>query len=117
MLSGNGPELPMQVVQPYPTTLKRMASRLGSTPASCRYSVTTLEPGARLVFTHGCVLSPRSAAFLASRPAARSTDGFEVLVQLVMAAITTEPWCSGLSVPGGSATAVAVAPATSNGFD
>ena len=37
------------------------------------------------------VASPFSTAFLASRPAATITDGFEVLVQLVMAAITTEP--------------------------
>src|SRR6266853_6224872 len=34
---------------------------------------------------------PFSTAFLASRPAATITEGFEVLVQLVMAAITTEP--------------------------
>src|SRR5437773_9255118 len=36
---------------------------------------------------------PFSTAFLASRPAATITEGFEVLVQLVMAAITTEPSC------------------------
>jgi len=54
--------------------------------------VTTLEPGARLALTQGLVLSPFSTAFLASRPAASITDGFEVLVQLVMAAMTTEPW-------------------------
>ena len=53
--------------------------------------MTTFEPGARLVFTQGLVLSPFSTAFLASRPAATITDGFEVLVQLVMAAMTTEP--------------------------
>ena len=35
--------------------------------------------------------SPRSTAFLASRPAASMTLGLEVLVQEVMAAITTEP--------------------------
>jgi hypothetical protein len=34
----------------------------------------------------------RATAARASRPAAISTDGFEVLVQLVIAAITTEPW-------------------------
>ena len=33
--------------------------------------------------------SPRSTAFFASRPAAIITEGFEVLVQLVMAAMTT----------------------------
>ncbi len=41
--------------------------------------------------THGLVVSPRSTAFLASRPAATMTDGFDVLVQLVIAAMTTEP--------------------------
>src|SRR5262245_29914057 len=61
-----------------------------------RYSVTASEPGARLVLTHGLVCRPHSAAFFASKPAASMTDGFEVFVQLVMAAITTEPcdtWC------------------------
>ena len=53
--------------------------------------MTTIEPGASEVFTHGGTVSPFSTAFLASNPAATSTDGFEVLVQLVMAAITTLP--------------------------
>ena len=53
--------------------------------------MTTFEPGARLVLTHGLVARPRSTAFLASRPAATITEGFEVLVQLVIAAMTTEP--------------------------
>src|SRR5665213_3016255 len=53
--------------------------------------MTTLEPGARLVFTQGLEVRPRSTAFFATRPAAISTDGFEVLVQLVMAAMTTLP--------------------------
>ena len=35
--------------------------------------------------------SPASTAFLASSPAPIITDGFEVLVQLVMAAMTTDP--------------------------
>ena len=38
--------------------------------------------------------SPRSTAFLARSPAASMTDGFEVLVQEVMAAITTDPFRS-----------------------
>jgi hypothetical protein len=50
-----------------------------------------LEPGASEVLTHGFVTRPFSTAFLASRPAAIITDGLEVLVQLVMAAMTTEP--------------------------
>jgi hypothetical protein len=63
-------------------------------PASRRYSVTTRLPGASEVFTQGRVTRPRSTAFLATRPAPSMTDGFEVLVQLVMAAITTAPWRS-----------------------
>ena len=54
--------------------------------------MTTREPGARLVFTQGGVLSPRSTAFMASKPAATITSGLEVFVQLVIAAITTEPF-------------------------
>ena len=53
--------------------------------------MTTLEPGARLDFTHGLRERPRSTAFLARSPAATITDGFDVFVQLVIAAITTEP--------------------------
>jgi hypothetical protein len=56
--------------------------------------VTTWEPGARLVFTQGLFVRPRAAAFFANRPAAIKTDGFEVLVQLVIAAITTSPCVS-----------------------
>ena len=37
-------------------------------------------------------VSPFSTAFFATSPAATITDGFEVLVQLVIAAITTLPW-------------------------
>src|SRR5205823_6556242 len=42
---------------------------------------------------------PASTAFFASRPAPIITLGFEVLVQEVMAAITTEPWSSSKSSP------------------
>src|SRR5205085_2604875 len=38
--------------------------------------------------------------FWASSPAASITDGLDVFVQLVMAAMTTEPWCSGGSGAG-----------------
>src|SRR6266436_9140853 len=89
--SGSGPLLPMHVVQPYPTRLKPSWSRYDSRPAFRKYSVTTLEPGARLAFTHGRLDNPRSTAFLASRPAPIITLGLEVFVQLVMAAITTDP--------------------------
>ena len=53
-----------------------------------------MEPGARLVFTHGFGFRPHSTAFFATRPAASITEGFEVFVQLVIAAITTEPLSS-----------------------
>src|SRR3569623_232487 len=64
----------------------------GIRSALFKYSVTTFEPGARLVFTQGFTCKPRRTALRASSPAAISTDGLEVLVQLVMAALTTEPW-------------------------
>ena len=62
-----------------------------SSPASSRYSLATLEPGAKDVFTQGLRTSPSSLAFLASRPAATTLRGLEVLVQLVMAAMITAP--------------------------
>jgi len=56
-------------------------------------SPATREPGASEVFTHGLTSRPFSTAFLATRPAARSTLGFDVLVHDVMAATTTAPCC------------------------
>src|SRR5689334_12379721 len=53
--------------------------------------MTTLDPGAKLVLTHGLDFKPCSTAFFARRRAAISTEGFDVLVQLVIAAITTLP--------------------------
>src|SRR3546814_1552107 len=50
------------------------------------------DPGDKEVLTHGFTLRPRSTAFLARRPAASITDGLDVLVQLVIAAMTTWPW-------------------------
>src|SRR3982750_1273849 len=61
--------------------------------------MTTLDPGAREVLTHGLEARPRSTALRASSPAASITDGLEVLVQLVMAAITTCPWSRANRVP------------------
>jgi hypothetical protein len=49
------------------------------------------EPGASEVLMCGCTVRPASTAFLASRPAASITLGLLVLVQLVMAAISTSP--------------------------
>ena len=56
--------------------------------------MTTREPGASDALTSGLGLRPRSTAFFASRPAASMTDGLLVLVQLVMAAMSTLPWRS-----------------------
>ena len=61
-------------------------------PDFFKYSVTTLEPGASELFTHGLRVKPNSWAFLAKRPAPIITLGLLVLVQLVMAAITTAPF-------------------------
>src|SRR5919106_6187875 len=68
--------------------------------------MTTFEPGASVVFTHGLRDRPRSTAFLARSAAPTITLGFEVLVQLVMAAITTAPWSISHSVPSSSLTRI-----------
>src|SRR5204862_91213 len=73
-------------------------------PAALRYSVTTFEPGARLLFTHGLRVRPRSIAFFATRPAPIMTLGFDVFVQLVIAAITTAPWSSSSTPRSATAT-------------
>src|SRR5579875_3771214 len=56
--------------------------------------MTTLEPGASVVFTQGLRARPASTAFLASSAAPTMTDGLDVLVQDVIAAMTTAPWSS-----------------------
>src|SRR6184192_4073120 len=71
--------------------------------------MTTLEPGASVVFTHGLRFRPRSTAFLASSAAPTITCGLEVLVQDVIAAITTAPWSTSNGVPS--------APSTRTGFE
>ena len=69
--------------------------------------MTTFEPGASEVFTHGLDSRPRATALRASRPAAIITDGFDVFVHEVIAAITTCPWSSSVSVPSSSVSATA----------
>src|SRR4051794_16631734 len=78
--------------------------------------MTTLEPGANDVFTHGLRLRPRSTALRATRPAASITEGLEVFVHDVMAAIVTEPWSSTTSSPDARCTGVGVevAPVVAN---
>src|SRR3712207_1477166 len=68
--------------------------------------MTTLEPGARVVLTHGLRARPRSTALRASRAAPIMTCGLEVFVQDVMAAMTTAPWSSSYSVPSSPHTRV-----------
>src|ERR1700712_4813115 len=89
--SGSGPELPMQVVQPNPIRLKPTLSRSSCRPELERYSATTWLPGASEVFTHGLGVRPSAAALPANTPAPISTLGLDVLVQEVIAAITTSP--------------------------
>ncbi len=88
----NGPELPMHVVHPYPTTPNPSLSRYSKRPDCLKYAVTTFDPGARDVLTCGGTSRPSSQAFFASNPAPIKTNGFDVFVQLVIAAITTEPF-------------------------
>src|SRR5215472_2284287 len=66
--------------------------------------MTTLDPGASVVFTQGLRFRPFSTAFLASRAAPTMTEGLDVLVQDVIAAMTTEPWSTLVVVPSSSVT-------------
>src|SRR3974377_447877 len=66
--------------------------------------MTTLDPGASVVFTHGLRFRPRSTALRASRAAPTMTEGLDVFVQEVMAAITTLPWSTLVVVPSSRVT-------------
>ncbi|CAB4612136.1 unannotated protein [freshwater metagenome] len=61
--------------------------------------MTTLDPGARVVFTHGLLRKPFSTAFLARSAAPIITLGLEVFVQDVMEAITTAPFATEVAAP------------------
>ena len=89
--------MPLQVVQAKATMPKPSFSSSAVRPASSRYSATVFDPGASDDFTHGLRVSPARLALRASRPAAMTLRGLEVLVQLVIAAMITAP--SGIS-PG-----------------
>ena len=54
--------------------------------------MTTFDPGASVVLTHGLRVRPFSTAFLASSAAPIMTDGFDVLVHEVIEAMATAPW-------------------------
>lgn len=78
-------------MQPYPAVVKPILSKYSVSPDLLRYSVTTPEPGDKLVLMWGEIVIPFSTAFLASKPAATKASGLEVLVHEVMAARTIEP--------------------------
>ena len=82
----------MHVVQPKPTRLKPSCSSgsMSAGPAQVA-DRRRASPGARLVFTQGFVVSPRSTAFRATRPAATISAGFDVFVHDVIAEMTTDP--------------------------
>src|SRR3954451_12853329 len=61
--------------------------------------MTTFDPGASDVFTHGLRSSPASTAFFASSAAPTITQGFDVFVQDVIAAMTTAPWSRSNDAP------------------
>ena len=61
-----------------------------------------IEPGAVDDLTQGLRVNPRRLALRATRPAATMLRGFEVLVQLVIAAMITAP--SGMEPSSGSST-------------
>src|SRR3990170_3868111 len=61
--------------------------------------MTTFEPGASVVLTHGLRWRPFSTAFLASMAAPIITDGLDVLVHEVIAAMATAPWSTSHVVP------------------
>src|SRR4051812_15447201 len=68
--------------------------------------MTTLEPGARVVFTHGLLVNPFSTAFFANSAAPTITEGLDVFVHEVIAAMATAPWSSSTSVPSAKVTGV-----------
>ena len=87
----NGPELPMHVAQPYPTLWKPNSSIGFKRLEFLKYSVTTIDPGAKDVFTHGFLFNPKALAFFATNPAAIITPGLDVFVHDVIAAMTISP--------------------------
>src|ERR1700677_2000946 len=90
--AGKGPELPMQVVQPCPTNSNPSLSSAACNPDSARMPEAICEPGANDAFTRGLAISPCRNAFSANNPAATINRGLDVLVQLVMAAMTMSPF-------------------------
>ena len=71
--------------------VKPISSKYFVKPDLFKYSVTTFEPGDKVVLMYGLILIPLSIAFLATKPAPIMASGLEVFVHDVMAARTTEP--------------------------
>ncbi len=61
-----------------------------------------------MVLTHGLRCRPFSTAFFASSAAPIMTDGLEVLVHDVIAAMATAPWSSSNLVPSSRVTMAAL---------
>jgi len=91
MISSNSPLFPIHVIQPYPAILNPNWSKYYYNPLFDKYFWTTPEPGDRLVLMYGLTFNPFSIAFLANNAAYKMTSGLEVLVQLVIDAITRLP--------------------------
>lgn len=89
----------MHVIHPYPAVVNPISSKYLVNPDLFKYSVTTLEPGDKVVLMYDLILIPLSTAFLATKPAPIMASGLEVLVQEVMAARTTEPCLRACSYP------------------
>src|SRR4249920_1161826 len=70
--------------------------------------MTTFDPGASDVLTQGLRVRPFSTAFFATSAAPIITDGLDVLVQDVMAAMATAPWSSTTCSPSANVTGVGV---------
>src|SRR5699024_6945741 len=87
----SGPELPIHVVNPYPTKLNTNLFIYSINSASTKYRVTTLDPCASDVLTCEGTSSPVSTAFLARSTASNMTYGLDVFVHVVIAAIANEP--------------------------
>lgn len=81
----------MQVIHPYPAVVNPISSKYLVKPDLFKYSVTTFDPGDKVVLMYGFILIPLSKAFLATNPAPIMASGFDVLVHDVIAARTTEP--------------------------
>lgn len=78
-------------MQPNPARVNPSLSKYSDTPATLKYSGTTPDPGDKLVLIYGFTVNPLLTAFLANIPAYNITSGLDVLVQDVIAAITTDP--------------------------